>query len=47
MPEETLTPLGQAKSVNKRVRRRTTETWTDITGAWQLCVRQATIYPAK
>ena len=47
MGEETLTPVGKAKFANKRVRRRTTEIWTDISGAWQLSVRQATIYSAE
>lgn len=47
MGEETLTPVGKAKFAGKHVRRRTTEIWTDITGSWQLSLRQATIYSAE
>jgi ketosteroid isomerase-like protein len=47
MGEETLTPVGKAKFAGKHVRRRTTEIWTDVTGAWQLSLRQATIYSAE
>jgi len=47
MGEETLTPVGKARFAGKRVRRRTTEIWTNVTGAWQLSLRQATIYSAE
>ena len=47
MGEETLTPVGKANFANKHVRRRTTEIWTDVSGTWQLLVRQATIYSAE
>lgn len=47
MGEETLTPVGKAKFAGKQVRRRTTEIWTDVTGSWQLSLRQATIYFAE
>jgi len=47
MGEETLTPVGKAKFAGKNVRRRTTEIWTDVSGAWQLSLRQATIYSAE
>lgn len=47
MGEETLTPVGKAKFAGKKVRRRTTEIWTDVSGAWQLSLRQATIYSAE
>lgn len=47
MGEEVLTPVGKAKFANKRVRRRTTEIWTDAAGTWQLSVRQATIYATE
>ncbi len=47
MGEETLTPVGKARFAGKHVRRRTTEIWTDVTGSWQLCLRQATIYSAE
>ena len=47
MGEETLTPVGKAKFADKRVRRRTTEIWTNASGRWQLSVRQATIYSAE
>ena len=46
MGEETLTPVGKAKFANKIVRRRTTEIWSNVTGTWQLSLRQATIYSA-
>ena len=47
MGEEILTPVGKAKFADKRVRRRTTEIWTNASGRWQLSVRQATIYSAE
>ena len=47
MGEETLTPVGKARFAKKLVRRRTTEIWTDVSGIWQLSVRQATIYSAE
>jgi hypothetical protein len=47
MGEEALTPVGKAKFAGKHVRRRTTEIWTDVTGSWQLSLRQATIYSAE
>ena len=47
MGEETLTPVGKARFAGKHVRRRTTEIWTDVTGSWQLSLRQATIYSAE
>ncbi len=47
MGEETLTPVGKAKFAGKQVRRRTTEIWTNVTGCWQLTLRQATIYSAE
>jgi hypothetical protein len=47
MGEETLTPVGKAKFAGKHIRRRTTEIWTDVTGFWQLSLRQATIYSAE
>jgi len=47
MGEEALTPVGKAKFANKRVKRRTTEIWTDVSGSWKLAVRQATIYSAE
>lgn len=47
MGEEALTPVGKARFAGKHVRRRTTEIWTDVTGAWQLSLRQATIYSAE
>lgn len=43
MGEETLTPIGKAKFAGKHVWRRTTEIWTEVTGSWQLSLRQATI----
>lgn len=46
MGEESLTPVGKARFAGKHVRRRTTEIWSDASGAWQLCLRQATIYLA-
>lgn len=47
MGEEALTPVGKAKFAGKHVRRRTTEIWTNVTGSWQLSLRQATIYSAE
>lgn len=47
MGEESLTPVGKAKFAGKRVRRRTTEIWTDESGQWKLAIRQATIYSAE
>jgi ketosteroid isomerase-like protein len=47
MGEEAVTPVGKAKCAGLRVRRRTTEVWTDVTGVWQLSLRQATIYSAE
>lgn len=44
MGEETLTPVGKARFPGKKVRRRTTEVWTDESGHWKLAIRQATIY---
>lgn len=46
MGEESVTPVGHAKFSGKHIRRRTTEVWTDAGGAWQLSLRQATIYVA-
>lgn len=46
MGEEALTPVGKAKFAGKHVRRRTTEIWTDASGAWKLSLRQSTIYSA-
>lgn len=43
MGEEILTPVGKAKFADKRVRRRTTEIWTNASGRWQLSARQATL----
>ena len=47
MGEEVLTPVGKARFADKKVRRRTTEIWTNASGRWQLSVRQATIYFAE
>ena len=44
MGEETLDPVGKAKFAGEKIRRRTTEVWTDISGEWKLALRQATIY---
>lgn len=47
MGEESLTPVGKARFAGKHVRRRTTEVWTDVSGSWQLSLRQATIFSAE
>ena len=47
MGEETLTPVGKAKFAGDKIRRRTTEIWTDASGEWKLAIRQATIYRTK
>lgn len=47
MGEEILTPVRRAKFAGEKIRRRTTEVWTDISGQWKLAIRQATIYRTK
>ncbi len=47
MGEEHLTPVRKAKFAGERVKRRTTEVWTDESGEWKLALRQATIYLAE
>ncbi|HEV2567090.1 nuclear transport factor 2 family protein [Sphingomonas sp.] len=47
MGEEVLTPVGKAKFAGEKIRRRTTEVWTDLSGTWKLAIRQATIYRTK
>ena len=47
MGEETLDPVGKARFAGKKVRRRTTELWSDESGEWKLAIRQATIYQAE
>jgi ketosteroid isomerase-like protein len=47
MGEEVLTPVRKAKFAGEKIRRRTTELWTDVSGHWKLAIRQATIYRAK
>ena len=44
MGEETVTPVGKAKFAGEKIRRRTTEVWTDESGEWKLAIRQATIF---
>jgi ketosteroid isomerase-like protein len=44
MGEEVLTPVRKAKFAGEKIRRRTTEVWTDVSGQWKLAIRQATIY---
>jgi ketosteroid isomerase-like protein len=47
MGEEILTPVRKAKFAGEKIRRRTTEVWTNESGKWKLAIRQATIYRAK
>jgi ketosteroid isomerase-like protein len=47
MGEEVLTPIRKAKFAGEKIRRRTTEVWTDESGQWKLAIRQATIYRTK
>ena len=47
MGEEVLTPVGKAKFAGEKIRRRTTEVWTNVSGQWKLAIRQATIYRTK
>ena len=47
MGEEVLTPIRKAKFAGEKIRRRTTEVWTDASGSWKLAIRQATIYRTK
>lgn len=47
MGEEVLTPVGKAKFAGEKIRRRTTEVWSDVSGQWKLRIRQATIYRTK
>jgi ketosteroid isomerase-like protein len=44
MGEEVLTPVRKAKFAGEKIRRRTTEIWSDASGQWKLAIRQATIY---
>jgi ketosteroid isomerase-like protein len=47
MGEEVLTPVGKARFAGEKIRRRTTEVWSDASGQWKLSLRQATIYRTK
>ncbi|HST43738.1 MAG TPA: nuclear transport factor 2 family protein [Luteimonas sp.] len=47
MGEETLEPVGKARFAGRKVRRRTTEIWSDESGEWKLAIRQATIHVAE
>lgn len=47
MGEEVLTPIRKARFAGEKIRRRTTEVWTDKSGEWKLAIRQATIYRTK
>ena len=47
MGEESLDPVGKAKFTGNRIKRRTTEVWTDESGQWKLAIRQATIYSVE
>jgi hypothetical protein len=47
MGEEVLTPVGKARFAGEKVRRRTTEVWSNESGQWKLAIRQATIYRTK
>lgn len=47
MGEEVLTPVRKAKFAGEKIRRRTTEVWTNKSGQWKLAIRQATIYRVK
>ncbi len=47
MGEEVLTPVRKAKFAGEKIRRRTTEVWSDASGQWKLSLRQATIYRTK
>ena len=47
MGEEILSPVGKAKFAGEKIRRRTTEVWTDVSGQWKLTIRQATIYRTR
>ena len=47
MGEEVLTPVRKAKFAGEKIRRRTTEVWTNASGQWRLAIRQATIYRNK
>ena len=47
MGEEVLTPVRKAKFAGEKIRRRTTEIWTDVSGQWKLAIRQATISRTK
>jgi ketosteroid isomerase-like protein len=39
MGEESLTPVRKAKFAGEKIRRRTTEVWTDVSGRWMLSIR--------
>jgi hypothetical protein len=43
MGEEIVQPIGNAPNAGKTVRRRITDIWKGVDGAWKLCIRQATV----
>ena len=47
MGEEVLTPVRKAKFAGEKIRRRTTEIWSNASGQWKLAIRQATIYRTR
>lgn len=47
MGEEIVKPTGAAPYAGQTVRRRFTDIWIEIKGAWKLSVRQATIIAAR
>ena len=47
MGEEIVTPIANTPNAGKIVRRRFTDIWKEIDGAWKLAIRQATTISAE
>jgi hypothetical protein len=47
MSEEVVRPIANTPNAGKVVRRRSTDIWQEIDGAWRLSVRQATVTSAE
>jgi ketosteroid isomerase-like protein len=47
MSEETVRPIADTPHAGKVIRRRSTDVWREVDGAWKLIIRQATITSAE
>ena len=47
MSEEIVRPIANTPNAGKIVRRRSTDIWREVDGAWRLAVRQATVTSAE